>query len=147
MVVRPMREQDVTQVAAIECAATEFPWPQSQFASSLSGTHHCMVLEVDGVAVGFSVFSSVLDESELLNIAVAPEQQGCGYGRQLLLCGLKQLVADDIKRCFLEVRVSNTSAQALYQSLGFKVAGKRKQYYPARNGREDALVMSREFVT
>ncbi|WP_101756566.1 ribosomal protein S18-alanine N-acetyltransferase [Oceanicoccus sp. KOV_DT_Chl] len=142
MNLRRMLPRDLEQVAAVETAAAAFPWPQSQFASSLVDGHICTVLQIDDVVLGFTVFSKVLDESTLLNIAVHPDFQGHGYGRQLLQQGLTQLVDGGIKQCFLEVRVSNNGAKALYQSLGFDVVGERKQYYPAHNGREDALVMS-----
>ena len=143
MHIRPFTEDDLAAVCAIEAAAAEVPWRIQQFQSSLEAGNHCSALVVDETVVGFSLFSLVLDEASLLNIAVSPSLQGRGYGRALLLAGLRAMASRGAKQCFLEVRVSNHSAQSLYRSLGFEVVGQRKNYYPARVGREDALVMSR----
>ncbi len=141
MQLRPMQAGDIDAVTAVEKAAAEFPWPQSQFENSLNGDHQCTVLDVDGVVLGFIIFSSVLDESTLLNIAVYPDIQGKGYGRLLLGHGLQCQQEQGARQCFLEVRVSNTNAKKLYSSLRFSVVGERKNYYPAKEGREDAYVM------
>ncbi len=143
MQLRPMAESDLDAVAAIEIAATEFPWSMTQFAASFQGANHCEVLVDSGVVLGFAIFSLVLDEVTLLNIAVYPDAQGRGCGRYLLEQGLIRQKSLGAVSCFLEVRASNNNAQALYQSLGFYVVGERKNYYPARKGRENALVMSR----
>ncbi len=147
MQLRVMREGDIDAVAAIETAAAEFPWPKSQFENSLRSDHCCTVLVIEDVVLGFSIFSSVLDESTLLNIAVYPDIQGKGYGRLLLSSGLQAQQEQGAKQCFLEVRVSNSSAKKLYSSLKFTVVGERKNYYPAKEGREDAWVMCRDFST
>ena len=141
MQLRPMQAGDIETVAAVEKAAAEFPWPQSQFKNSLGSDHDCMVLDVEGVVLGFMIFSRVLDETTLLNIAVYPDIQGKGYGRLLLGSGLKAQQEQGAKQCFLEVRVSNVSAKRLYDSLRFNIVGERKNYYPAKTDRENAYVM------
>ncbi len=141
MLLRCMQANDIEAVAAVEKAAAEFPWPQSQFEESFNSDHHCTVLEVEGVVLGFSVFSHAVDESTLLNIAIYPDIQGKGYGRLLLSSGLQTQQQQGAKQCFLEVRVSNVSAKKLYGSLRFDVVGMRKNYYPAKAGREDAYTM------
>ncbi|ARN72804.1 ribosomal protein S18-alanine N-acetyltransferase [Oceanicoccus sagamiensis] len=141
MQLRPMQAGDIEAVTAVEKAAAEFPWPQSQFKNSLGSDHECTVLEVEGVVLGFSIFSKVVDEATLLNIAVYPDIQGKGYGRLLLSSGLQAQQGQGAKQCFLEVRVSNTSAKKLYSSLRFTIVGERKNYYPAKVGREHAYVM------
>lgn len=141
MQLRLMQADDIEAVAAVEKAAAEFPWPQSQFENSLNSGHHCTVLEIEGMVLGFTVFSNVVDESTLLNIAVYPDIQGKGYGRLLLDSGLQAQQEQGTKQCFLEVRVSNVSAKKLYSSLRFNVVGERKDYYPTKVGREDAYVM------
>lgn len=139
-----MRWQDLPRVHVIEAAAAQFPWPQSQFHSSMQQKDICSVLEVGGAIVGFTVFYRVADEVTLLNIAVHPDYQGRGYGRSMLESGLEALNNEAVSKCFLEVRVSNMRAQVLYQSLGFSQVGERKNYYPATGGREDALVLCRQ---
>jgi ribosomal-protein-alanine N-acetyltransferase len=94
--------------------------------------------------IGFSVFSRVLDEATLLNIALHPDQQGNGYGRRLLEHGINHQIEAGAQRFILEVRVSNRLAISLYRSLGFETVGERKNYYPALDGRENAWVMCLE---
>jgi len=136
-----MLEADLEVAAKIDAAATDHPWSYAQFAGSLLAGDDCTVLEVDGAVCGFAIFSRVLDEASLLNIAVAPDAQGSGCGRCLLEYGLDAQVKHGAALCFLEVRASNYKAQALYQSLQFTVVGERKNYYPTKSGSEDALVM------
>lgn len=146
MLIRNMLEADVKAVARVEAVAAGFPWPPSQFMGSLTAGHECRVLEVDNKVVAFSIFSRVLDEATLLNIAVLPTMQGRGYGRQLLQQGLAEQLEQGIKYCFLEVRTSNITAQSLYKFFGFITVGERKNYYPIVNGREHALVMRRDMA-
>jgi ribosomal-protein-alanine N-acetyltransferase len=137
-----MQVADIEAVWSVEMAAAEFPWGQSLFVSSLQEKDDASLVEVDGNVVGFAIFKPILDESTLLNIAVNPAYQGRGYARALLEQGLKRQAEQGITNCFLEVRESNATAQALYRSVGFVLVGKRKNYYPAKMGREHALLMS-----
>ena len=143
MRLRRMVIDDVAAVVAVEVAATAFPWNHSQFVASLLENDDATVVEVEDDVAGFALFRQVLDESTLLNIAVHPDHQRSGYGRLLLERGLLAQAAKGVDTCFLEVRVSNERAQALYRSLGFAIVGERKNYYPAKQGREHALIMSR----
>ena len=145
MHLREMRVQDLSVVAGIEKSVAAFPWPHSQFAESLAGKDNCSVLVIDEQVCGFSIFSSVLDESTLLNIAISPVMQGQRLGRKILQQGLDNQKKQGIIKCFLEVRLSKRAAQALYYSLGFTSIGERKNYYPANSGRETALVMCKDF--
>lgn len=142
--IRPATLSDAALLAGLEARATTHPWSQKQYQDSLA-QHHCHVLTLAGDIIGSLIFSRVLDEVELLNIVIAPEFQGRGYGRQLLghLLALNRGLAAAI---FLEVRRSNAPAIALYQRQGFALAGTRKNYYPSadfpdKNAREDALIM------
>ena len=144
--IRPMRPKDLDDVAAIEAAFNPFPWPRSQFAGSLVNGHRCRIAELGQSVCGFSIFSSVLDEATLLNIGVHQAHQGLGYGRSLLLEGLQTLQEQGIQQCLLEVRASNRVAQNLYRSMGFQVVGQRNNYYPAFEGKEDALVMAKSIA-
>lgn len=94
-------------------------------------------VEVDKTAIGFLVIQQLVGELEITNIAVKKARQGEGWGSQLLA----HLDHVDFP-IFLEVRASNTSAQALYQKFGFEVIGKRQRYY--HEPVEDAIIMKRE---
>jgi ribosomal-protein-alanine N-acetyltransferase len=103
-------------------------------------------MERDGQLIGYGVLSIAADEAHVLNICIDPFTQSRGLGRQLLRA-LVQLAGDrGAQRVFLEVRPSNTPALALYHSEGFNEIGRRPRYYPAAQGREDAVVMAIELV-
>lgn len=90
--------------------------------------------------VGFALISQVVDESELLDIAIAPQCQGRGWGELLLDFAIEHLNST-IRGMFLEVRASNHSAIALYEKRGFAEVGLRRNYYPTAKGSEDAILM------
>lgn len=133
---------DLVSVVAIEHQVNASPWPATQFADSLKSKDLCWVLEEEGQVRGFAIYAVVLDEANLLNVAIEPSQQGGGRGRQLVTATLLLLKERGVNNCFLEVRPSNSRALSLYQSLGFAQVGLRKEYYPNGNGREDAKVMA-----
>ena len=86
----------------------------------------------------------VLDEAHLLNITVLPELQRSGRGAALLAQLFDQARARAMSRMLLEVRPGNLGALALYRRHGFTEIGRRRDYYPAHQGREDAIVMARD---
>lgn len=92
--------------------------------------------------VGHGVVQIILDEAHLLNITVKPENQGRGLGLALLEHLMSRAHAANARECFLEVRDSNTAAFRLYERYGFNEIGRRRDYYPAVGGREDAVVMA-----
>jgi ribosomal-protein-alanine N-acetyltransferase len=140
MQLRAMKAKDIDAVLAIE-SAVEFPWSHTHFKDSFTSSHDCTVMTDNHRVCGFSIFSRIIDEANLLNISIAPVLQGKGWGRFLLVKGLRQQFDMGARKCFLEVRASNKKAQALYTAVGFKQVGQRKNYYPAHTGREHALVM------
>lgn len=144
---RRMLATDLPEVQAIEQAVAGFPWPSAHFDDSLAAGHDCTVMTQDGQLCAYSIFSQVVDEASLLNIAVSSALQGQGFGRLLLADGLKKQRRAGASQCFLEVRASNVTAQALYRSAGFKPVGERKDYYPAHTGREHAIVMCADLPT
>ena len=97
--------------------------------------------------IGYGMLSLAADEAHVLNVCAAPEEQGRGHGRHLLRTLLQQARTRGAQRVFLEVRPSNTGAIALYHAEGFNEIGRRPRYYPAKVGREDAIVMAKELFS
>jgi [ribosomal protein S18]-alanine N-acetyltransferase len=131
---------DLLSLASIESAAGFNHWSEAQLEESLQN-HTVFVAEECGELTGFAIFHTIIDEAELLNIVVAPAQQGKGIGKALLLYVLKIYNAQNIERCFLEVAVNNLPAVALYKRLGFMQVGLRKNYYVTAQGKIDAIIM------
>ncbi|HZH44628.1 MAG TPA: ribosomal protein S18-alanine N-acetyltransferase [Lysobacter sp.] len=143
---RPMREDDLERVHAIETLAYAFPWSMGIFRDCLRADYPAWVLLREDALVGYFLMSLAAGEAHVLNICIAPEWQGQGYGRRLLRALLQIARSRGAERVFLEVRPSNPAAIALYHSEGFNEIGRRPRYYPAFSGREDAIVMAMELL-
>ncbi len=146
-VLRPMREGDLDAVMAIEVRSYPFPWTSGILRDCLRAGHPAWVLQRDAQVIGYFLMSIAAGEGHVLNVCVAPEQQGQGHGRKLLRAILQLARGHAAERVFLEVRPSNTGAIALYFDMGFNEIGRRPRYYPTRDGREDALVMAIELLS
>lgn len=143
--VRAMTESDLDEVARVEGRAYEFPWTHQIFRDCLRAGYGCFVLATNAEIIGYFVLSVAANEAHVLNVCVDPSEQRNGYGRRLMKRVLDLARWHRAERIFLEVRPSNPNAIKLYLDLGFRDIGRRPRYYPARNGREDAIVMSYEF--
>jgi [ribosomal protein S18]-alanine N-acetyltransferase len=141
IVLRLMTTADISAVCAIEQQVQYAPWTPKLFSDSLE-RHLCWVAQKDQQVVGFFVMQFIVDEAHLLNIAVDPIQQKQGIGRLLLDNVQQQAVAKKANTIFLELRATNQRALALYQMAGFNEIGLRKNYYPAAQGKEDAVIMA-----
>ncbi|MFO1291810.1 MAG: ribosomal protein S18-alanine N-acetyltransferase [Rubrivivax sp.] len=137
---RPMRLADLDAVAAIEARAYAFPWSRANFVDALGAGNIAELLEADAL-VGYFIALAGVDEMHLLNITIAPAWQGRGCGTQLLDAVAAHARARALSRVWLEVRASNERAQALYRRRGYAALGRRRGYYPAAIGREDAVLM------
>ncbi|HEY1843322.1 MAG TPA: ribosomal protein S18-alanine N-acetyltransferase [Buttiauxella sp.] len=137
-----LNPSDLSAAYAIELRSHAFPWSEKTFASNQGDRYLNLRLDVDGTLAAFAVTQVVLDEATLFNIAVDPAWQRRGLGRQLLEHLIRELEARDVFTLWLEVRASNSAAIALYESLGFNEATVRRNYYPTKEGREDAIVMA-----
>ena len=147
LILRPMQRSDIKVLAEIESAAYEFPWELETFRSCFKIGYHCWVGERAREVVGYGISTIGAGESHVLNLCVAPNWQGRGYGRVILQKLIDEATRFKADSLFLEVRPSNPNAIKLYRSVGFNEIGMRKDYYPARNyGREDALVMARVLI-
>ena len=142
---RPMQQEDLQQVIAIEEAVYPFPWTLGIFQDCLRVGYCCWVILLDEVVIGYGVMSVVIDESHILNLCIHPKWQRKGLGNKLIRRLLKIARQHGAETAFLEVRASNRAAIKLYQGLGFVEVGMRQDYYPAAGRtREDAVVMSLE---
>ena len=140
--IRPLAERDLDPVVAIEREIYEFPWTLGNFRDSLAAGYSCWACHGADGLVGYAVMMIGAGEAHLLNLSVAAACQRRGYGRQLLehLMGVARSYGARV--LLLEVRPSNAAGRALYAAYGFEQVGIRREYYPARGGREDALLLN-----
>jgi len=145
---RPMTEQDLPAVMAIENRAYPVPWTFGIMRDCLRIGYHCWVYEQKGELVGYTIMSTAVDvgEAHILNLCVRPESQGKGLGRRILEHILELVRESGCHLILLEVRPSNPAAIRLYRSAGFEQIGRRKAYYPLPSGREDALVFVLDMI-
>jgi ribosomal-protein-alanine N-acetyltransferase len=141
--IRPMQADDLYQVIEIERQSYPYPWTQVIFGDCLQAGYSCWVCGRLGVIEAYGIVSVALGESHLLNICVRPESRQQGIGRKLLRHLVSIARRHNAEVMFLEVRPSNTTARALYEDEGFNELGSRRDYYPAGNGREDAIILAR----
>ena len=138
----PMTEERLPQVVAIERRAYGHPWTHGNFADSLRSGYHAQLLCAGEEVIGYFVAMRGVDVVHLLNITVEPAFQGQGWGRIMLDALALWSRAQGAQWLWLEVRASNARAQEVYQRHGYRRVGERRNYYPADQGREDAIVMS-----
>jgi [ribosomal protein S18]-alanine N-acetyltransferase len=138
--IRQLRRDDLDAVMEIETDSFTTPWRRETFVSLLDRADSDLVAAVrDDRLIGYAVCWTVIDQSELGNVAVAPALRGAGIGRRLVAEAVERVRRRRSRELFLEVRASNASARHLYESMGFAVIGRRRAYY--RKPIEDALVM------
>ncbi|WP_153109800.1 ribosomal protein S18-alanine N-acetyltransferase [Propionivibrio limicola] len=138
----PMSATDIDDVFAIELGVCPFPWGPGNFKDCLQSGYSCRVCRIGGELVGYFVVMLAVDDAHLLTIGVADKWQGKGFGARLLRHAMHVGREQGAQTFLLEVRPSNAKAVSLYRHFGFKQIGVRRNYYPAENGREDALVMT-----
>ena len=142
----PMTAAHLSQVAALEkvCFPAD-PWSEELFRAALEGPHITILLAEgeNGGVLGYAVLSSILDEGNLDNIAVAPHCRRRGVANALL-SALTGFGRANLSALMLEVRASNLPAIALYEKHGFIPVGRRKNYY--ESPKEDALLMTLDFT-
>jgi ribosomal-protein-alanine N-acetyltransferase len=143
---RAMRLADLPAVMDIENRAYEFPWTEGIFRDCLAVGYRCHVVLLDERIAGYGVITAAAGEAHILNLCIDPNQRRRGLGRALLAYLLQDAGAAGAQTMLLEVRESNAAGIALYEQLGFKRIGMRKDYYPAKGGREDAVMLEREIL-
>ena len=146
MTIIKMNENHVSQVAELEKVCFSDPWSENSVASELNNKLSLWLVAVEGDAVaGYIVSQTVMDETDMMNVAVHPDFRRRGIGESLVL-GLVEKLKSLGSHCLtLEVRSSNESAISLYEKLGFTQIGRRKNYY--RNPKEDALILRKEWTS
>lgn len=138
--ITPMRHRHLEAVLAIEEAVQTHPWTTRLFEDELERPNrHYVVARIGSTVVGFAGLLTIVDDGHVATVAVDPSEQGTKVATRLLLELTRGALLMGANQLTLEVRVSNTRAQSLYQRFGFVPAGARKSYY-ADNG-EDAIVM------
>ena len=142
VVVDAMRLEDVPAVHEIERLSFRTPWPAHAFEQELRGNRLARYLaaRAGDTVVGFAGVWLMVDDAHVTTFSVHPEWRRQGIGRQLLLNLVELSGTIGARRMTLEVRPSNTAAQALYRAFGFEIAGRRPHYYT--DDGEDALIMT-----
>ena len=138
---RPLQTSDLDAVLEIEQSVYPYPWSRGIFADCLRVGYACTALLLGQQLVGYAIINWGGGEAHLLNLCVARSAQHCGHGRLLLRHVISQASRLDCQSLFLEVRPSNERAVSLYRRESFETVGRRRDYYPSEEGREDALTM------
>ncbi len=144
VVLRPMREHDIPSVVAIERRCYDFPWSVAVFSDCLCVGYCCWTIFQSSDMAGYGIMTVAAQECHILNICVDLEFRRQGYAGTLLDRLLESAASNCAKTAYLEVRPSNRAALKLYIGAGFTQKSARPRYYPAQNGREDALVLRKQ---
>lgn len=140
-VLRPLQWGDLDRIMEIELAAYPFPWTRGIFGDCLRVGYDCWGLQVDATLIGYTVQTGAAGENHLLNLCIEPGSRRMGFGRLLLENAIRIARLQGCHSLFLEVRPTNAAGVGLYEGRGFRVIGRRPDYYSAAEGKEDALVM------
>ena len=144
MIITKMTESHVAQVAELEKLCFRDPWSENSVASELHNALSLWLVAVDGERVaGYVGSQTVMDESDMMNVAVHPDYRKQGIATALILGLVEELRKRGSRSLTLEVRASNENAISVYSKLDFQEVGRRKNYY--RNPREDALILRKEW--
>ena len=140
---RRMTLDDIEQVMQVERDVYQYPWTERIFSDCIRVGYHCWLALYQETIIGHAVISIVADESHMLNLSIAGNHQRKGYGRQFVDFLVSEAREQQAHTMLLEVRPSNRVAISCYNSAGFNEIGCRKNYYPAPDGREDALLLAK----
>lgn len=144
MKIERMTSAHVGQIAALEGLCFPDPWSEKSVASELENDLSLWLVATEGDRViGYVGSQTVLGQTDMMNVAVHPDYRRRGIAEGLILALVAELKARDSHSLTLEVRFSNTPAQALYEKLGFTQVGLRKNYY--RNPKEDACILQKRW--
>ncbi len=139
---RPIKKGDLEAIMAIERQVYDYPWSEHIFKDCLRAGYRNWAFIKGEQFIGYAITSVAVGEAHILNICIAPACQKKGLGRVFLNMLFSVMEKEQVSCVFLEVRPSNISAIKLYQNMGFKKIGQRKNYYRHADGKEDAWVYS-----
>ena len=140
---RPMTLDDIDAVMLLEEAVYPFPWTKRIFKDCIRVGYDCWLALFQNTVVAHAVISVAAGESHMLNLSVTSNLQGKGIGKQFVQFLINIARNKQAEIMMLEVRTSNVRAINCYNSAGFNEIGSRKDYYPAPNGKEDALLFAK----
>jgi [ribosomal protein S18]-alanine N-acetyltransferase len=138
---RPMYGVDIDTIIGIENTLYPYPWTRGNFTDSLGAGYQCRVAECAGEIAAYGVLMIGVKEAHLLNLSVATPWQRRGIGSEMLRQFIRLAQEGDADTILLEVRPSNIVARELYKRAGFSDLTVRRNYYPATDGKEDAILM------
>lgn len=142
---RTMTHSDLPDVLKIERENYTHPWDEDIFTDCFKVGYGCWVCEENEKILGYCIMTLGVGEAHVLNVSVDQVEQGQGLGKRMME-NMIEVARNEADKMFLEVRPSNPGALGLYQKLGFKEIGTRKGYYPAVNGREDAIMLALDLI-
>lgn len=143
MKISPILPSDIESVMCVERECHEFPWSEKTLSTSLTGRYFSGALDLNHGDIGaFYIAEQAGPDITLMDICVAPQYQGLGYSKLLMKELIQQARTRSAENIFLEVRAGNTPAINLYKAFNFCEVGIRKNYYPAKDGKEDAILMA-----
>ena len=138
--INPLEEKYVDQVCRLEEVAFSMPWQRSAFLEMIEEKNACYLVALKNEeVVGACGLRNILGEGEITNVVIGEEYRNQGIGYELLTCLLEEGKKMGVEAFTLEVRVGNKGAIHLYEKLGFKGEGIRKNFY--EKPREDGLIM------
>ncbi len=140
---RRMDIDDINNVMQVESKVYTYPWTEGIFRDCIRVGYDCWLALIDETIIAHAVISVAAGESHILNITVSEDYQGHGIGKQFIKHLIEIAKKKQARTIMLEVRPSNAAAINCYHATGFNEIGCRKDYYPAPNGREDALLYAR----
>lgn len=143
MIISNMNESHVRQISELEKLCFHDPWSENSIASELGNRLSVWLVAMDeDKVVGYVGSQTVIDETDMMNIAVHPGYRNRGVATALIVELTQQLKMRGSRGLMLEVRESNSAAISLYEKHGFLQVGCRRNYY--RNPRENALILRKE---
>ena len=132
---------DAVSMSKLAAIAHCHPMSLRTIESCFGSLYSTFGLKVEGHLVGFAILHQIFEDATLMDICVAPSEQGRGYGHMLLQAVIANAVQSKAETLFLEVRASGLTARHLYSQYDFKESGIRLSYYKTENGNEDAILM------
>lgn len=140
LVVRDAFIDDVAAMIEVERTGYQFPWSENVFKDCFKPSYFTLLLLEQENVIGFAIVSNIVGEAHLLNICIHSDYYRQGHATLLLNAVIRRSMKEKCESILLEVRESNNSGVGLYDKFGFDRIGRRKNYYPTDDGREDALM-------